>query len=155
MAFSFNDVPRIKNLKQSNGVDKRKEIARCYMIIKNQNKLSDNVRKALEKYLTNRLKTLSNINLSSKLLEENIKELLEYCCNKNYDSITVLDVINNELQILQQIRWCIKHGNTKRLVWIEDEHLDTMRFKDSKSMGNVSVSTMLDEDDLLGYFNII
>lgn len=153
MSFSLSDLPRAKEIKKQNGLSKRDVISRCYMIIKHQNNITDEVRNALDVYLTLRLKNKSNTNLSSNKFQENIDELLEYCCSKNIKDITKDDVSKNEQDILQQIKWCIEYGNTKRLVWIENEHNLLSRGRDSKQMGTVKVYTD-SEEDLYNYFEI-
>lgn len=122
MAFSLSDAPAVKKIKSKEGMDKRKTIARCFIVIKEQPKITPEVRDALVSYLEARVRNMSTVNLSSKLLQDNIQELLEYCCKKDYDDIVEEDVIHYERQILQQIRWCIDFKNTKRLVFIEDEY---------------------------------
>lgn len=153
MSFSLSDLPRVKEIKRQDGLARGNIIARCYAIIKNQEKITENVRRALEVYMTNRLKSTSSVNLSSELFKDNIIELLEYCCGKEYKDIVTDDVFNNEKLILQNIKWCTEHRNTKRLVWIESEHESLSRGKDSKEMGKVKLFTD-NEEELYNYFEI-
>lgn len=120
MSFSLGSLPIINTIKTEDGRNKKDTIARCYMIIKNLDIVTDNVRDALTRYLTDRLKSRSATNLDSNRLWDNIKELLEYCCCKKYENITIEDVKSNESLIIQHIEWCIKHHNTKRLIWIDE-----------------------------------
>lgn len=122
MSFSLGNMNVVKQIKSSNGQVKRDAIAKCYVVIKKQEKITENIRKALTTYLTTRLKSVSSTNLSSDLLQDNIIELLEFCTHKIYEAITMEDVIECEDQILQQIYWCTKHMNTKRLVFDEFEY---------------------------------
>lgn len=153
MSFSLSDLPRVREIKRKDGLTKRNVIAKCFAIIKSQDNITENVRQALEVYMTERLKRMSNTNLSSDLFQDNIKELLEYCCGKDYISITKDDVLKNEKSILQNIKWCIEYGNTKRLVWIENEHNSLSRGIDSKNMGKVNLFTD-NEEELYNYFEI-
>lgn len=152
MAFSLNDVPRIKEIKKKDGIEKRNMIARCYMVIKNQTKITNTIREALSVYLTERLKNMSNTNLSETLLKDNIKELLEYCCHDTFENITEKDVINNEAQILQHIKWCIEYKNTKRLVFKEEEY--ETRSKYVKTISRADVFKSLNEAEVYEYFKI-
>ncbi len=153
MSFSLSDLPRVKEIKNREGLAKRNAIAKCYMIIKNQSNITEVVRRALEVYMTSRLKNMSNVNLSSELFQDNIIELLEYCCGKDYKDITEEDVLRNEKDILQNIKWCIEHKNTKRLVWIESEHESLYKGKDSENMGKVKLFTD-SEEEIYNYFEM-
>lgn len=152
MAFSLKNLPKVKEIRKSNNETKRQEIKQCYAIIKNQDKCTDNIKKALTTYLTERLEKLSTVNLSSDLLKSNIIELLEYCCDKDYCDIEAQDVIKNEKEILQQIMWCIEYENTKKLVWKEEENLDSSQF--STSLERKRLVTDIDLNELLDYFEI-
>lgn len=154
MPFSLNNIPRVKEIKKKEGIEKRNTIAKCYAIIKHQDKISPSVREALLVYLTERLKNMSSTNLSSDLFSANIVELLEYCCHKKYDDITEEDVIKNEVEILQQIKWCIEYKNTKRLVWIESEHNIISKSKDSRDLGTINVFKQVNEEEIYDYFEI-
>lgn len=153
MAFSLNDIPSVKAAKRKNGIDKQKMIARCYIVIKNQTKITETIREALSVYLTERLKNMSNTNLSDELLQNNIIELLEYCCHDSFENINEKDVINNEAQILQQIMWCTEYKNTKRLVFIEDEYSNYSRNIGTLSRKDIFKSVD-NEAEIYEYFKI-
>lgn len=153
MAFSLNDLPSVKAIKRKDGIDKQKMIARCYMVIKNQTKITEIIREALSVYLTERLKNMSNTNLSDELLQKNIIELLEYCCHDSLDNICDKDVINNEAQILQHIKWCIEYKNTKRLVFIEDEYNIYNRNVTTYNRSN-TFKSVDDEAEIYEYFKL-
>ena len=137
MAFSLNSLPRVKQIKTKTGEDKRKLIANCFVVIKTQEKITDTLRKALEDYLTIRVKNMSTTNLSEELLKDNIKELLEFCCNKDYEDITNEDVIKHEHEMIQHIKWCSEYKNTKRLIFNEDEY--EVYSKDSREIGTLKL----------------
>lgn len=137
MAFSLKDIPRVKQINAKNGEEKRKIITRCYSLIKNQDKITETIRDALKEYLTERLERTSTVNLSYDKLQENIIELLEYCCNKSYEDILIEDVIKHEGEIIQQIQWCMEFRNTKRLIFNEEEY--EVFARDSRYMGKVNV----------------
>jgi len=153
VSFSLSNLPRVKEIKKQDGLAKRDTIAKCFALIKSQNNVTEIVKNALEVYLENRLNNTSNTNLSYKLFKDNIIELLEYCCNKSVDDIKKEDVLNNEKSILQHLKWCTEYGNTKRLIWIEDDFNVLSKTKDSKSMGKVKVFEDSDED-IYNYFEI-
>ena len=137
MAFSLNDLPKVKSIKSKSKEEKRKNIASCFMLIKLQEKITENVREALSEYLTNRIETTSCTNLSKELLSSNIKELLVFCCAKDYEDITKEDVIKHEQEILQQIRWCTEYKNTKRLIFDENDYQVFSR--DSREIGTLKI----------------
>lgn len=137
MAFSLNDLPKVKSIKSKSKEEKRKNIASCFMLIKLQEKITENVREALNEYLTNRIETTSCTNLSKELLSSNIKELLVFCCAKDYEDITEEDVIKHEQEILQQIRWCTEYKNTKRLIFDENDY--QVFSKDSREIGTLKI----------------
>lgn len=152
MAFSLNRLPRVEMIQKQENSTKKENIKRCYAVIKNQEKITDNIRKALVANLTSRLRRLSTVNLSSDLLKSNIIELLEYCCDEDYANIEVQDVIDNEKDILQQIMWCTEYKNTRKLVWKEEEHIDRSQF--STTLERKKLVTEVSMEDLLKYFDI-
>lgn len=144
MSFSLSNIPRVKEIKKKNGETKKELVAKCYVLIKEQDKVTKLIRLALKNYLAERLEHTSTTNLSYELLQDNIKELLEYCCNKSYDDITEKDVINSENKILQHIKWCTEYHNTKRLIFKEEDY--GMYGLNSKDLGKVEVFDDTDKD---------
>lgn len=122
MAFSLSSLESVKQIKSETGETKRKEIAKCFVVIREQENITETIREALRTYLEARLKTTSNTNLSSELLKKNIEELLVFCTHKRYKAITLEDVISNESTILQHISWCTEYKNTKRLIFDEYQY---------------------------------
>lgn len=144
MSFSLSNIPRVKDIKKRNGETKKELVAKCYVLIKEQDKITKLIRLALKNYLAERLEHTSTTNLSYELLQDNIKELLEYCCDRSYNNITEKDVINSENKILQHIKWCTEYHNTKRLVFKEEDY--NMYGLNSKDLGKVEVFDDTDKD---------
>ena len=144
MSFSLSNIPRVKDIKKRNGETKKELVAKCYVLIKEQDKITKLIRLAFKNYLAERLEHTSTTNLSYELLQDNIKELLEYCCDRSYNNITEKDVINSENKILQHIKWCTEYHNTKRLVFKEEDY--NMYGLNSKDLGKVEVFDDTDKD---------
>lgn len=151
MAFSLNDVSSIKKVKQADALRRKQIISNCFALIRNYENITDVVRNALEVYLEDRLRTRSNTNLSANALNDNIKELLEYCCTKRYDVITLEDVKINEVNILKHIKDSIEHKNTKTLLWNPSAEC-----KDYRDMGTSDIfePRELTDEEVYKYFEL-
>ncbi len=116
MAFSMTKV----NYKKTN----IKQIASdCFRFIREHVLLTDNIRYALNAYVNYRLKHRYN-HLSVETLNTLIINLLEYSCGKEYIKLCKQDVINNEIQIIFEIKKAIKYGATKCLYYSNIINLD-------------------------------
>ena len=54
MSFSLSDIPRVKEIKKKNGETKKELVAKCYVLIKEQDKVTKLIRLALKNYLAER-----------------------------------------------------------------------------------------------------
>lgn len=121
MSFSILEVKR----KSTSFKDK---IRYCYSYIKSNDILTDNVKYALDKYISFRFTKRTNSNFTSNRLKEMTEDLLSYCCNKPYVSISIQDVMANESQILYEIKRAIFYGATKCLY---NPNLGTMNINET------------------------
>ncbi len=111
MSFSLTQIKR--NTHKSNYSNE--SIRRCFASVKGIPILTKNIVYALNSYINYRLKMRRLSDFDYEQLSIMIKELLENCCGKNFLNITKQDVLNNEKEILYQIKKAIYYGATKHL----------------------------------------
>lgn len=99
------------------------KIKRCFGTIKGNDLITDNVKYALCKYVDYRFTKRNSGNLDGVYLQQMIEELLEFVINKKYTSISLQDVINNESEILYEIKKAIIYGATRKLYFDMSEHI--------------------------------
>lgn len=126
MAFSLDSVKRKARTKQT-------EVFDCHFYLKDLDILTENTRYALWKYVDYRFRKRHRGTLSSQQLEPLVQELLSYCCNKPYQSISRQDVINNENSIIYEIKRAIYFGATRCLYDKDNQvlQIDKSKFKDT------------------------
>ena len=118
MSFSLDSVKYKK-------VDIGDNIRKCFNVVNGNPILTDGIKCGLCNYVNYRLKN-RYLNISPQKLNDMVADLLEYSCGINYLKLCKQDVINNELQILFEIKKAIKYGATRKLYYdtvLDDDSL--------------------------------
>lgn len=110
--MSFN----LTKIKLDNKSKVQDDIKMCYGCICNDSRLSDNVKKALRKYLDFNIKNRGAKSIKLDKISNMLEELLVFCCNKEYNSISKQDVINNEKIIINEIIKAVQSGSTNSFI---------------------------------------
>lgn len=149
MSFSLSQVSRKLNNHKVNPIS-------YFSYIKNDSRLSEGVKAALNVYVNYILKYKRNLSFSIDKFKFMVNDLLHHCCDKNYLAISIEDVTNNECDIVYEIKKAIIFGATKSLYYIGDTDIlyaDSCLFTDnlfhydtSKLSKPISTKTMTKED---------
>jgi len=139
MAFDLSQIKR-------KTVTRQDDIKSCHWAVKNMDILTENVKYALWKYAEFRFTKRNRGRLTGNSLTEMIKELLEYCCNKSYNSISLQDVSNNENKILFEIKKAIYYGATRCLY---DINADIMKIDLEAIQAPIQV---MSKENVIDYF---
>lgn len=149
MSFSLSQVSRKLN---NHNVDPRS----YFSYIKNDSRLTEGVKAALNVYVNYILKYKRKLSFSIDTFKDMVNDLLHHCCNKNYLAVSVEDVTNNECDIVYEIKKAIIFGATKSLYFMGGTDIlyaDSSLFTDnlldyniSKLTKPISTKTMTKED---------
>lgn len=120
MSFSMSQIKKKSCAKQDN-------IKNCYHFIYNKSNLTDAVKLALWKYCDYRFKNRNTGTFTQNRLDKMLDELLVKICNEKYDDININDIIQNENELVYQIKRAIYFGSTKSLYYeIDNANLDNL-----------------------------
>ena len=151
MSFELTMIKRNTKNNYSN-----QAIKQCFGVIKSIPVLTSNVVLALNRYVNYRLKVRRLSKFYRETLQEMIQELLEKCCGKSITQITKQDVVNNEKEILYQIKKSIYYGSTKHIYYEYEsdiEQLDVSKLrKDILPPKRISDSQKVDNELVKKYF---
>lgn len=134
---------------------KQDYIKECHFVVKNLDILTENVKYGLWQYADYRFKKRNRGVFRGETLRLLIIELLEYCCNKPFNSISRKDVNINENQILYEIKKAIYYGATRCLYDASNNviHLDKSMFNDNTNEPkSISGNRQLDIEEVKDYF---
>lgn len=148
MSFSMSQIQRKTHSKQD-------YIKECHFVIKDLDILTDNVKYGLWQYADYRFRKRNRGVFRGDTLKTMIVDLLEYCCNKPFNSISRKDVNNNENQILYEIKKAIFYGATRCLYDANNTviHIDKSMFKDDvKEPEIIPGNRKLDSEEVKDYF---
>lgn len=147
MSFSMSQIQRKTRSKQD-------YIKECHFTIKNLDILTENVKYGFWQYADYRFKKRNRGVFKGDILLDMIKDLLEYCCNKPFNSISRQDVSINENAILYEIKKAIYYGAT-RCLYDENNtiiHIDKSMFKDSVEPQSIPGNRQLNQEEVKDYF---
>lgn len=148
MSFQLSNV-KYKSHKQNIQYN----IKECFMGIKHNDLLTENVKYALSKYVDYRFTKRNCKNLNYEQLLEMIKGLLEFVVGKNYTSISIVDVNNNESQILYEIKKAILNGATKTLYYdMTDKLQENYEYIITKDIPKLTKNELQDKQSIVDYF---
>lgn len=148
MAFSMSDIKR-------KGITTKDYVIRCRNLLRDNNKLTENVRTALWEYCLYRFKRRQNSKFTEKKLNEMCKDLLQYVIQKNYDGITLQDVSINENRIIYEIYRAVHYGAIHHLYYTDSDIIskDDIKVMDSLIEPQDFVSKdRLEKQDVIDYF---
>lgn len=155
MSFSLSNVKYNKGTQNINS-----SIRSCFTLVKQMDILTNNVKYGINKYINYRFTKRNCKYFKADILQEMIYDLLQYVCGKPYISISLKDVINNEGDILYEIKKAIIYGATKHLYFVpsqEDETNDLTDFystfkKQPKDIEKLTEEQLQNEEQVKFYF---
>jgi len=152
MSFSLANVKYNNSTQNINS-----SIRSCFALVKQMDILTDNVRYGINKYINYRFTKRNCKYFKADDLQQMIYDLLQYVCGKSYISISIKDVINNEGDILYEIKKAIIYGATKHLYFLpsDDNITDLDNFYSAFKADNlVKLTTrqLQDEEQVKFYF---
>lgn len=149
MAFS---TAQIKRTKKSQSTDIRK----YFGVVNGMTIMTPNIKYALERYINYTLKCRRISTLTADNIVRMIYELFENCCNKPYLDICKSDLLQNEKEILYQIKKAIYYGSTSHLYNIYETGVKEVRLanfrKDILPPKRISCENNLTSKQVADYF---
>lgn len=145
MSFNMNQIQR-------KSISKQDDIKSCYFIIYSNDILTENVKLGIWQYCNYRFSKRNRGRFSAKTIELMIEDLLQKTCYKNYNDITIDDVLKNENTILYHIKRAIHYGATRSLYYEKADEYNLDFIDDLKIDLNPPCKERMTTDEVKDYF---
>lgn len=151
MSFSLEQIKKSKNRGNYSRINTRQ----CFAVLDDIPVITINIKKALIKYVEYRLKVKRTPDFSPYKLFELVQELLEKCCDKSYNILSINDIMINEKAILKQIKNAVLSGMTKHIYKEQNDNIvntSTLRTTILPYNRKLNKNTNKDADLIMKYF---